>query len=107
MTGRKLYRRALFLSLLVVLAAFLLWPIFLTVRGGFVDGDGRFTLDYLTSVLAVANMRDKGSIAAASKPQAIMTTSGLKSRKAGKTIYSIAHTYVAWPAPGGSGTLIL
>jgi iron(III) transport system permease protein len=49
MYGRKreLYRYGLFGLLLAILVVFLLWPIFLTVRGGFVDeATGAFTLKY-------------------------------------------------------------
>ena len=45
------HHHLLFWLLLLLLAALLLWPIFLTVRGGFVDGDGNYTIDYLTSTL--------------------------------------------------------
>lgn len=37
-------------GLLVLLAVVLLWPIVLTVRGGFVDRDGRLTLRYVAEV---------------------------------------------------------
>ncbi|MEM9882540.1 MAG: iron ABC transporter permease [Planctomycetota bacterium] len=44
---RELYRYGLFALLLAILAAFLLWPIFLTVQGGFRDeATGAFTLKY-------------------------------------------------------------
>ena len=47
---RAVSRYGLFLLLLAVLAAFMLWPIALTVRGGFVDADGRFTLAYVLGI---------------------------------------------------------
>ncbi len=37
-------------SLLAFLAVFLLWPIFLIVKGGFVTEEGSFTLQYLLSI---------------------------------------------------------
>src|SRR5690606_733560 len=46
----KLYRHALFTLLLAVLALFLVWPIVLTVRGGFVDAEGDFTLRYIIGI---------------------------------------------------------
>ena len=47
MRQRTFYRYALFGLLLAVLAVFLIWPIVLTLRGGFVDAQGNFTLRYL------------------------------------------------------------
>ncbi|MGB1125291.1 MAG: ABC transporter permease [Phycisphaeraceae bacterium] len=44
--GRDIYRATLYTGILGILLMFLVWPIVLTVRGGFVDGDGGFTLDY-------------------------------------------------------------
>lgn len=43
-------RYLLFLIILAVLSVFLLWPIFLTVQGGFRTPDGEFTFKYLQSV---------------------------------------------------------
>jgi iron(III) transport system permease protein len=44
---RELYRYGLYGLLLTILVVFLIWPIFLTVRGGFIDEDtGAFTLRY-------------------------------------------------------------
>ncbi len=50
MRARDLYRYGLFLSILAVLLVFLIWPIVLTVSGGFIDPDGGFTLDYVLGV---------------------------------------------------------
>lgn len=47
---RRLNRYILFGLLLFVLAVFLIWPIVLSVGGGFQDVDGRFTLYYVLSV---------------------------------------------------------
>ena len=47
---RVIYRYSLFMLLLLILGVFMIWPIILTVRGGFMDEDGSFTLYYLTSV---------------------------------------------------------
>lgn len=44
--GRDVYRATLYTGILAILAIFLIWPILLTVRGGFVGPDGGFTLDY-------------------------------------------------------------
>lgn len=44
--GRDVYRATLYTGILGILAVFLIWPILLTVRGGFVGSDGSFTLDY-------------------------------------------------------------
>lgn len=44
--GRDVYRASLYVGILCILAVFLIWPILLTVRGGFVGSDGGFTLDY-------------------------------------------------------------
>lgn len=43
---RDVYRFTLYMTLLVILSAFLLWPILLTVGGAFVSPQGGFTLDY-------------------------------------------------------------
>ncbi|MEO1236534.1 MAG: iron ABC transporter permease [Planctomycetota bacterium] len=44
---RELWRYSLYAVLLSILVVFLLWPIFLTVRGGFIDeATGAFTLKY-------------------------------------------------------------
>jgi len=49
-TRKPLHRRLgpyfLYAVLLLILGVFLLWPIALTVRGGFTDGEGNFTLHY-------------------------------------------------------------
>ncbi len=59
MRPRTLYRYGLYALLLLLLAAFLIWPIFLTVKGGFIevieDADGNvigqsFTLQYVLDV---------------------------------------------------------
>ncbi|MDP6151812.1 MAG: iron ABC transporter permease [Phycisphaeraceae bacterium] len=50
MRPRTLYRYGLFTLLLVLLAMFLVWPIVLTVRGGFVDTQGELTLRYVLDV---------------------------------------------------------
>ena len=47
---RDVYRWGLYALLLAILLAFLVWPILLTVWGGFVDRNGRFTTAYLVSV---------------------------------------------------------
>ncbi len=49
---RRFYHYGLFLLLLAVLLAFLVWPILLTVRGGFTTPSGDFTLYYLKTVFA-------------------------------------------------------
>ncbi len=45
--GRVAWRYSLMAVLLALLGAFLIWPIVLTVAGGFADEQGRFTLRYL------------------------------------------------------------
>ncbi|MEM9108793.1 MAG: iron ABC transporter permease [Planctomycetota bacterium] len=44
--GRDVYRATLYTGILSILLMFLIWPIVLTVRGGFVGGDGGFTLGF-------------------------------------------------------------
>lgn len=46
--ARDVYRASLYAGIFGILAIFLLWPIYLTVKGGFVDssGSGGFTLKY-------------------------------------------------------------
>lgn len=46
MRPRDLYRATLFTGILGILLVFLVWPIFLTVKGGFFDSEGAFTLRY-------------------------------------------------------------
>lgn len=46
----NLYRYGLFSVLLVGLGLFLIWPIALTVRGGFIDPKGALTFRYIASV---------------------------------------------------------
>ena len=48
--ARDVYRYSLFAAIFAVLFVFLLWPIALTVQGGFVGPDGSFTFRYLASV---------------------------------------------------------
>ena len=45
--GRDVYRATLYTGILGILVVFLLWPIFLTVRGGFISEEG-LTLKYFT-----------------------------------------------------------
>ncbi|MFP4145752.1 MAG: ABC transporter permease [Phycisphaeraceae bacterium] len=47
---RRVVPYSLFALLLALLGVFLIWPILLTVRGGFVEPEGGFTLDYLILV---------------------------------------------------------
>ena len=44
--GRDVYRASLYVGILSIMLMFLVWPIVLTVRGGFLSADGGFTLDY-------------------------------------------------------------
>lgn len=46
----RIFAYALFGLLVVALAVFLIWPILLTVAGGFLAPDGQFTLGYLTGL---------------------------------------------------------
>ncbi|MEX0777716.1 MAG: iron ABC transporter permease [Phycisphaeraceae bacterium] len=50
--SRDIYRYGLFALILLGMGVFLLWPIAMTVKGGFVAADGSFTLAYFTSVFA-------------------------------------------------------
>jgi len=53
MRSRQIYRWSLFVGCLLVFAAFLVWPVILTVFKGFIDPDtGGFTLEYLRLVFA-------------------------------------------------------
>ena len=47
---RDVYRYGLFAGLLAIMAVFLIWPIALTVQGGFTAPDGSFTLRYVRHV---------------------------------------------------------
>lgn len=49
---RDIYRYGLLTLLFAILGAFLIWPIFLAVQGGFISSDegGGFTLEYVISV---------------------------------------------------------
>lgn len=55
--GRTLYRYALFLVLLVGLSLFLLWPIYLTVRGGLITDDGALTFEHILGVFSHHTLR--------------------------------------------------
>jgi iron(III) transport system permease protein len=46
------FARTVFVVTALFFAAFFLWPILQILRGGFIDADGRFTLDYLFALLA-------------------------------------------------------
>lgn len=46
----NIYRLGLLVSLVAVMAVFLIWPIVLTVRGGFITPDGQFTFAYIQSI---------------------------------------------------------
>lgn len=48
----KSLARVIFLLTAAFFAAFFLWPIGQILKGGFVDADGKFTLAYLTTLLA-------------------------------------------------------
>jgi len=54
---RRLAPTLLMLLLLALLGVFLLYPIWLTVRGGFVDDRNEFTLFHITSIFADAMQR--------------------------------------------------
>jgi len=89
------YRYSLMGVLLFILSAFLLWPILLTVSGGFIDPQGGFTLKYIASVftdpLWMAGLRNSLAIAFCTTlvclvitlPMAVLTT---KFTFPGKTI---------------------
>lgn len=47
----KNFARIVFALTATFFAAFFIWPIFQILKGGFIDADGRFTIDYLTSLL--------------------------------------------------------
>ena len=47
---RNLHVYGLIVAVGIMLVIFLLWPIVLTVKGGFADTDGQFTLTYIRSV---------------------------------------------------------
>jgi len=48
----KPFARLVFGLTAALFAAFFLWPIFQILKGGLIDADGRFTLSYLTALLA-------------------------------------------------------
>ena len=58
MRWRALGQFALLVALLVVLAAGLLYPIWLTVRGGFEGADGGFTLHHIRTIFADPVLRE-------------------------------------------------
>lgn len=85
MYGRKreIYRYGLFGLLLAILAAFLIWPICLTVQGGFVDeATGQFTLKYfigegvgvLRDPLYLTGLRNALGIAVATTTLCLLVT---------------------------------
>jgi len=56
-TIRRLPQLALLLSLLALFAAFLLYPIWLTISGGLESGDGTMTLDHVVDVFTTPMLR--------------------------------------------------
>lgn len=52
---RSIAPRVLYVMLLAIMAAFLIWPIALTVGGAFVDPDGAFTTRYFVGDIGVLN----------------------------------------------------
>lgn len=48
----KTFARIVFALTATFFAAFFIWPIIQILKGGFVDADGKFTIDYLTALLA-------------------------------------------------------
>ncbi|MEM7625494.1 MAG: ABC transporter permease subunit [Planctomycetota bacterium] len=80
---REIYRYGLFGLLLAILAAFLIWPICLTVQGGFVDeATGRLTLKYfvgegvgvLRDPLYITGLRNALGIAVATTALCLIVT---------------------------------
>ncbi len=65
----KSFARVVFVLTAAFFAAFFLWPIAQILKGGFVDADGKFTLAYLTTLLAdpvyLAGLRNSFLIACA------------------------------------------
>lgn len=57
MIWRKVPRALLMIALLAMFAAFLLYPIWLTVAGGFRSSDGGFTLYHVGAIFADAQLR--------------------------------------------------
>ena len=55
---RTLYQYFWFVLVLAGLGVFLIWPIWLTVRGGFVDHTGRFSLDAISLITADPAIRN-------------------------------------------------
>lgn len=48
----KSFARIVFTLTAIFFGAFFVWPILQILKGGFVDADGRFTVSYLTAILA-------------------------------------------------------
>lgn len=73
---RLVGQQFLVLGLLVILGAFLIWPIVLTVRGGFVGADGAFSLEPIKLVFVDPSLRaslaTSGLIAVATTTLAIL-----------------------------------
>ena len=72
----KPFARAVFILTAAFFAAFFLWPISQILKGGFVDADGRFTLAYLTALLAdpvyLAGLRNSFLLACATTTLALL-----------------------------------
>lgn len=56
--GQRFGGYGLLVGLLVLLCVFLIWPILLTVQGGFVNQDGQFTVQYIISVCTDLLLRE-------------------------------------------------
>jgi len=54
----KSFARVVFAFTAAFFAVFFLWPITQILKGGFVDADGRFTISFLTALLADPTYRD-------------------------------------------------
>lgn len=71
----KSFARAVFVLTAAFFAAFFLWPIGQILKGGFIDADGRFTLSYLTTLLAdpvyLAGLRNSFLLACATTSLAL------------------------------------
>jgi iron(III) transport system permease protein len=72
----KPFARLVFGLTAAFFAAFFLWPIFQILKGGLIDADGRFTLSYLTALLAdrttLLGLRNSFLIAGAATALAIL-----------------------------------
>ncbi len=97
----KSFARTVFVLTAAFFAAFFLWPIGQILKGGFVDADGRFTLAYLTALLAdpvyLAGLRNSFLLACSTTTLALLLALPL----------AFINDRFVYPGKGLLGSLIL